>query len=385
MGEFTSKLEEIMPAEELVFKPMPAFGKYREIMPDEAVAHPAKFNVCLVEFLVNKYSREGDTILDPMAGTGILGVIAALHGRNAVQVEVEPRFYDWMEKARENVEKLPTLTHKGWIRNILGDSRSLAQLLEQADVIITSPPYTNQAAENLNVSRYRKGGAFAEEKLADLAMASPPDSDTYPGSGESGKYREWPVRVDVVITSPPYADSKKGGEADGGKMAERWDRAFREVGERWNSWGKTWKTEGRVRALKALGSGYSTDSGNIGNLESGEDEYEALTKGSALPRKKKETYLEAMLRVYGQMYQVLKPGGRAIIVVKPFIRRKKVIDLPYYTLLLLQRCGFTLEKLYKMRVMNKSFWRIIYSRKHPEVQEIAHEYVIIVRKPDSSA
>ena len=80
------------------------------------------------------------------------------------------------------------------------------------------------------------------------------------------------------------------------------------------------------------------------------------------------------------MYKVLKNGGLAIIVVKPFIRNKKVIDLPYHTWLLLQKVGFKLTKIYKLRLKQKSFWRILYERKFPEVPKIRHEYVIIVKK-----
>jgi len=78
--EFKSKLEDLMPAEELFFPASPGFGKYKSIMPPESVAHPAKFNVHLVEFLIDKYTKPGNIVLDPMAGTGILGVIAALRG-----------------------------------------------------------------------------------------------------------------------------------------------------------------------------------------------------------------------------------------------------------------------------------------------------------------
>jgi DNA modification methylase len=143
MVEFVSKLEEIVPAEELNLPPSPGFGKYKKIMPREAVAHPAKFNTNLVEFLIERYTKPGDVVLDPMAGSGVLGVIAALKGRNAVQVELEEKFFEWMEKARENVEKYPTLSEKGLIINICGDARRLSDLIRQADVCITSPPYAD--------------------------------------------------------------------------------------------------------------------------------------------------------------------------------------------------------------------------------------------------
>jgi hypothetical protein len=140
MKEFVSKLEDLMPAEELLFEPTPAFGRYKPFL-EHAVAHPAKANTKLLEFLVRTFTEPGDVVLDPMAGSGSTGVVAALHGRNAVQVELERKFYEWMEKARENVERHSTLTPKGKIVNICGDARRLSELLSRADVAITSPPY----------------------------------------------------------------------------------------------------------------------------------------------------------------------------------------------------------------------------------------------------
>jgi DNA modification methylase len=371
-AEFRSRLEEVMAAEELVFPPTLGFGDYKPYL-DHALAHPAKANTKLLEFLILNFTNEGDIVLDPMAGSGSTGVVAALHGRNAIQVDIEPRFYEWMEVAREKVERTITLAPKGWIKNILGDARRLSELLDQAD---------------------------------------------------------------VIITSPPYADAKRGGEADVEAMVERWDKTFREAGEKWNSWGRTWATPGRARSLQALGSGYSNSPDNIGNLPFGnvdiiitsppfgdcQHDYkhglkvlgpnfkgrkalenrlkievspdnigslpfgEVLDDGrveelvSKLMRGGKPTYLSEMLKVYREMWRVLKPGGRAIIIIKPFIRNKRVIDLPYYTYLLMRLCGFELEKLYKLRLGRQSFWRVLFYRKHPEVPRIAHEYVLVCRK-----
>jgi len=201
--EFRSRLEDLMPAEELVFPASPGFGKYRSIMPPESIAHPAKFNVYLVEFLIDKYTKPGDIVLDPMAGTGILGVIAALRGRNAVQVEIESHFYAWMEKARQNVEKIPVLGRKGKIINILGDARRLSELLKQVDAIVTSPPYGNT---------YRGGGDPAK-RAERLIRAGHDPREFLGGTARNAVLRHYD-EVNAVITSPPYAETishKSGG------------------------------------------------------------------------------------------------------------------------------------------------------------------------------
>ena len=428
MAEFISELENIMQAEELLFDPTPGFGPYKQYFPSEAVSHPAKMNTKLVEFLVEEFTKEGDTILDPMAGTGSTGVIAALHGRNSILVDIEEKFVKWMIEAKKIVDSIQTLTPKGKIIVLKGDARQLSKILNG---------------------------------------------------------------VDNIITSPPYADTKKGGEADENKMAERWDKAAED--KDWNTWSKTWKTEGRKRALKSLGSGYSESEENIGNLPVGDidavitsppysesvnapndperraermkkagldpktivggkarcgqidwkygdgkdnignlkhGEIDSIitsppyantfsdwdkksrsskegqipyysderfkkkqnignipyysddlnSKRSPKPPKGKETYLEAMFKVYSEMFKVLKEGGRAIIVVKPFYRNRKPVDLPFHTYLLLHKAGFKLEKLYKLRLKQDSFWRTLYYRKYPEIPQLRHEYILVCKK-----
>jgi len=341
MVEFVSKLEKTHPARELSFPPTPAFGIYRKYFPEEAVAHPTKANTNLLKFLICKFTKEGDVILDPMAGSGSTGVVAALHGRNAILIDIEEKFVEWMLKAKEIVEKHQTLFPKGKIIVLKGDVRELSRIWNRIydkeefrswniDTIITSPPYTNQAARDLNVAEYRKGGKFAEEKLADIIITSPP-------FGESNQYR--------------------GG------------------------------TQNKERMMKNRRPGfYSTAKENIGNLPYGDIDSKKLEGGDIeelrkrLMKKNKPTYLSEMLKAYHEMWKVLKPNGRAIIIVKPFIRNKKIEDLPFHTHLLLRRAGFQLEKLYKLRLKIKSFWRILYYRRFPNIPRINHEYILVCRK-----
>jgi hypothetical protein len=60
---FVSKLEELMPADELVFPPTPGFGPWRRWFPEEAVSHPAKANMYLLKFLVENYTRPGGWVV----------------------------------------------------------------------------------------------------------------------------------------------------------------------------------------------------------------------------------------------------------------------------------------------------------------------------------
>jgi len=46
----------------------------------------------------------------------------------------------------------------------------------------------------------------------------------------------------------------------------------------------------------------------------------------------------------------------------------------------MEKVGFRLEKLYKLRLSVQSFWRILMAKKHSELPRIAHEYIIVARK-----
>jgi DNA modification methylase len=396
--EFISKLEEILPAEELLFEPTPSFGKYK-IFLEHAVAHPAKANTELLEFLILKFTKPGDVILDPMAGSGSTGVVAALHGRNAIQVELEKRFFNWMEKARENVEKHPTLTAKGWIRNICGDARRLSELLTQVDIAITSPPYGESYL----------GGGDSEKRRERLIKAGYNPKDFLGGRARNTVLKHYD-EVDTIITSPPYSESlsAKSGGMRGMKNAPKdstvgidgnpqlYSQNEQNIGNlplgnvdavitsppylksAESGAGVNRQREGDVRI------GCSTVGRTVENPDAIDNvrdygSIEALARG-LMTRDGKPTYLSEMLKVYAQMFKVLKPNGLAIIIVKPFIRNKKPVDLPYHTYLLMSMVGFKLEKLYKLRLKNFSFWRILYMKKYPEVPRISHEYVLVCRK-----
>ena len=42
--------------------------------------------------------------------------------------------------------------------------------------------------------------------------------------------------------------------------------------------------------------------------------------------------------------------------------------------------GKSLVKLFKLRLQQESFWRILYYKKYPNVSKIAHEYILITEK-----
>ena len=55
--------------------------------------HPAPYPVDLAERLVRMFSFVGDTVLDPLMGTGTTTVACAKWGRNSVGFEVDSHYY----------------------------------------------------------------------------------------------------------------------------------------------------------------------------------------------------------------------------------------------------------------------------------------------------
>jgi predicted RNA methylase len=359
MVDFISRLEDEMQAVELTFPPTPGFGIYNKFL-EHAMTHPAKMNVALLQFLIEQYTKVGDTILDPMAGTGSMGVVAALRGRNAIQVELEGRFFSWMELAKKKVERTRTLTKKGAIQNIQGDARKLPELI--ASAVISSPPYGNTINEG-------QEGPLVGSNEARYGRRNKKTTKSYTYTSD-GK------RVDAAITSPPYVYLPP-------PLRAAWTRPMFQVltaNEKKNTSSNLRREErlllgghrieslmgGKARVCATeSGMRYSYNPENIGNL-------------------KIETYWEAMQKVYGEIYRVLKDGGLAIIIIKPYIRNFKVIDLPWTTWLILKGIGFSLEKVYKLRLKATSFWRILYAMRHPQVFRLSHEYVIVCRKLEAA-
>lgn len=641
---FVSRLESVLPAEELRFRATPGFGRYKRFL-SHAIAHPAKMNTRLTKFLIAKFTRKGDVVLDPMGGTGQTGIIATLHGRNAVCVELEEKFHGWMEEAKRKVARQQTLAKKGTLTNLLGDSRRLSELLTKADVVVTSPPYSKTVSKQggsvaykrvgistltsrkysddpknignlkhgtlkglldvkvldgkgririqktcLNcgvtflVHPYRKDTAkycsyrccWQSKKGVHFSLETEFKRESYPDVNEKQielivgtilgdgyldtkpkyprlqvahsdnqkKYFDWKLsilnnlltskplyckntnswsictithpifaqvkkmfkngitkelldsltlfsiavwfmddascdrgmaitlaacgysdeenqiikewfnvrfginvivekkgkyplirfkkkdafvisqllkpysvpsmaykfeienmyhrkpiwhgQIDTVITSPPYADGTKGKS-----RSPFWEKLANDPTS--NRFGR--------KEHPTIGEGYGKDDENIGNLpfdcvitsppyEDGmSDKRHTLNteRQRKISKEKhwttrygnnennigkltKETYLEAMLQVYREMWKVLKPQGKAIIVIKPFIRNKQVVDLPYHTWLLLKKAGFNLVQLFKLLLKSESFWRVLYSKKFPDVPRIKHEYVMVCEK-----
>lgn len=69
-----------------------------DITPSNHAAHPAVFPEELVSRVIRYYSFKGDSILDPFAGTGTVGKVAAAMGRRFILVEKRADYFDTIRR-----------------------------------------------------------------------------------------------------------------------------------------------------------------------------------------------------------------------------------------------------------------------------------------------
>ncbi len=69
-----------------------------ELTPASHKAHPAVFPDELVKRVISYYSFEGDSVLDPFAGTGTVGRVAATLGRRFILTENRPNYFEVMRQ-----------------------------------------------------------------------------------------------------------------------------------------------------------------------------------------------------------------------------------------------------------------------------------------------
>jgi DNA modification methylase len=107
------------------------------------LVHPAKFPETLAQEFIEFFTREGETVLDPMAGTGSTLVAALRCGRNSYGIELNPKYAEIacqiIAEERDVLgDKVRGLTSK--VYN--GDaSKATSYQLPTIDYILTSPPY----------------------------------------------------------------------------------------------------------------------------------------------------------------------------------------------------------------------------------------------------
>ena len=122
---------------------------------NEAMEHPAKYNLHMMMAIVEYVSQPGDTIMDIFGGTGSL-MLAAVEGRNVILLDVEKAYTELQQRSLDKLrDAFPDMAK---VMLLTGSNLKLMPL--PCDHIITSPPYANI------MKRKTKDGTFTKSDMA---------------------------------------------------------------------------------------------------------------------------------------------------------------------------------------------------------------------------
>ncbi len=115
----------------------------------EVLRHPAKFPETLAQEFIEFFTKRGQVVFDPLAGTGSTLVAALRAGRQAYGIELNPRYVQlaqqWID---EEISQLPPHLPVPSVRLFQGDALKAPEILSRfsippIDYLLTSPPYWN--------------------------------------------------------------------------------------------------------------------------------------------------------------------------------------------------------------------------------------------------
>ncbi len=134
------------------------------------LVHPAKFPETMAQEFIEFFTKEGETVLDPMAGTGSTLVAALRAGRNSYGIELNPKYariaVKIIEDERKSLgEKINNLKSE----TVNGDAASIADFqFPTIDYVLTSPPYWDMLrAKGAETQRKRRSSGELDVHYSD--------------------------------------------------------------------------------------------------------------------------------------------------------------------------------------------------------------------------
>ncbi len=107
------------------------------------LVHPAKFPETMAQEFIEFFTKQGENVLDPMAGTGSTLVAALRAGRNSYGIELNPKYAEIANQIIEEERAAlgdPVSSLESQIIN--GDAAQISSYpLPTFDYVLTSPPY----------------------------------------------------------------------------------------------------------------------------------------------------------------------------------------------------------------------------------------------------
>lgn len=352
----------------------------------DAYAHPAKYSRALIQ-RIYQHAREegwltaGSTVVDPFGGVALGGFDAAWNGCQWVGVELEPKF---VALGNQNIarweERYAHMPGWGSVRLVQGDSRRLGEVVREASVAVSSPPFAEslssgtlrwedalQIARNQN-EKWNQGrdGNGVENQARNLMRKVNHDYGSTPG--QLGALPATDKGFDAAVGSPPFAgivatqdpnflttgeqgkrNPSKSNQADYGSTAGQLG-AMRDRARRFDGvvssppYAASFDKYGKADDLTAKGvlrpSAYGNSSGQLASMS---DPVNGRDRGS----RSEGDFWQAAKEVVAQTYSILRPGAHACWVVKSFVRNKQIVDFPDQWRRLCESVGFRTLHLHR--------------------------------------
>ena len=107
------------------------------------LVHPAKFPETLAQEFIEFFTKRGETVLDPMAGTGSTLIAALRAGRNSYGIELNPKYAEIAKQIIEEERTVLGAAVSSLQSQVLdGDAGQIKNYqLPLIDYVLTSPPY----------------------------------------------------------------------------------------------------------------------------------------------------------------------------------------------------------------------------------------------------
>jgi DNA modification methylase len=124
------------------------------------LTHPAKFPETMAQEFIEFFTKEGQTVLDPMAGTGSTLVAALRAGRNSYGIELNPKYAKIAQKIIEDEREALGQSIENLKSEIVsGDAFHVMDFRFPAiDYVLTSPPYWDMLhAKGAKTQKKRRG------------------------------------------------------------------------------------------------------------------------------------------------------------------------------------------------------------------------------------
>jgi DNA modification methylase len=195
------------------------------------LVHPAKFPETLAQEFIEFFTKHGESVLDPMAGTGSTLVAALRAGRHSYGIELNPKYAEIAKQIIEEERNVLGEKVEGLTSTVIhGDAAEIANYeLPRIHFVLTSPPYWDML---------RARGAETQKKRRASSALDVHYSDDPHDLGNIKDYEEFleklvniykrlkPLLCDKAYLTIIVKNVKKGGKI----YPLAWDIA-REVGK----------------------------------------------------------------------------------------------------------------------------------------------------------